>query len=138
QEFKVETSALPARYGQHFAAAVNVVTKSGTNAFHGNGFEFTRHYRFNANNYFATTNDGLKRNQFGGTLGGPILRNRLFFFGAYQNKIEKTRPATAQRFVPTAAMRAGDFTVFGSAACNNGTARTLRLPFVNNQADPSL
>src|SRR5712691_5585315 len=138
QEFKVETSALPARYGQHFAAAVNVVTKSGTNVFHGNAFEFTRHYRFNENNYFATTNDGLKRNQFGGTLGGPVVRNRVFFFGAYQDKIEKTRPATAQRFVPTAAMRAGDFTTFASAACNAGTARTLRAPFVNNQVNPSL
>jgi len=137
QEFKVETSALPARYGQHFAAAVNVVTKSGTNIFHGNAFEFARHFRFNANDFFATTNDGLKRNQFGGTLGGPIVRNRIFIFGAEQYRIEKTRPATAQRFVPTAAMRAGDFTAFASAACNGGTARTLRAPFVNNQIDPS-
>jgi len=137
QEFKVETSALPARYGQHFAAAVNVITKSGTNVFHGNAFEFSRHYRFNAKNFFATTDDGLKRNQFGGTLGGPIVRNRLFIFGAEQYRVEKTRPATAQRFVPTAAMRAGDFTAFASAACNAGTARTLRAPFVNNKIDPS-
>src|SRR5215831_5315836 len=94
QEFKVESSALPARYGQHNAAVVNVVTRSGTNAFHGTLFEFSRHYRFNARNFFATANDGLKRNQFGGALGGPIIQNRLFFFGAYQKKIEKTRPAT--------------------------------------------
>jgi hypothetical protein len=137
QEFKVESSALPARYGQHNAAAVNVVTRSGTNAFHGTVFEFSRHYRFNARNFFATADDGLRRNQFGGTLGGPIVQNRLFFFAAYQKKIEKTRPATALRYVPTAAMRSGDFTAFASAACNNGSAKTLKLPFVNNVTDPS-
>ncbi len=137
QEFKVESSALPARYGQHNAAAVNVVTRSGTNAFHGTIFEFSRHYRFNARNYFATADDGLRRNQFGGTLGGPIIQNRLFFFGAYQHKIEKTRPATALRFVPTADMRAGNFTTFASAACNNGSAKALKAPFVNNVTNPS-
>ena len=62
QEFKVESSALPARYGQHNAAAVNVVTRSGANAFHGTVFEFSRHYRFNARNFFATADDGLRRN----------------------------------------------------------------------------
>ncbi|PYR97444.1 MAG: hypothetical protein DMG12_24245 [Acidobacteria bacterium] len=66
QEFKVETSAVPAQYGQHSAGAVNGVTKSGTNAFHGDLFEFVRNKVFNARNALATTRDGLKRNQFGG------------------------------------------------------------------------
>ena len=136
QEFKVETSSLPARYGQHAAAAVNLITRSGTNSYRGVVFDFVRHYRFNEKNYFALTKDSLRRNQFGGTMGGPVVQNRLFFFGAYQGKVEKTNPTTAQRFVPTAAMRAGDFTTFASAACNNGTARTLKTPFVNNQVDP--
>ena len=92
QEFKVETSSLPARYGHHAASAVNAVTKSGTNAFHGNVFEFVRDYRFNARNFFAPTRDSLKRNQFGGTLGGPILKDKLFFFGGYQGTIEKSNP----------------------------------------------
>ena len=72
QEFKVETSSLPARYGHHAASAVNIVTKSGTNSFKGSAFEFNRNYHFNARNSFAPTRDSLKRNQFGGRLGGPI------------------------------------------------------------------
>src|SRR6266700_1199075 len=67
QEFKAETSALPARYGHHAASAVNIVTKSGTNKFHGDLFEFVRNYKFNARNFFATERDSLKRNNFGGT-----------------------------------------------------------------------
>lgn len=74
QEFKVETSAVPAQYGQHSGGAVNAVTKSGTNEYHGDLFEFVRNKVFNARNAFATQRDGLKRNQFGGVLGGPIVR----------------------------------------------------------------
>ena len=92
QEFKVETSSLPARYGHHAASAVNLVTKSGTNTFHGNAFEFIRDYHFNARNFFAPTRDSLKRNQFGGTLGGPLIKDKLFFFGGYQGQIEKSNP----------------------------------------------
>ena len=84
QEFKVETSSLPARYGHHAASAVNIVTKSGTNKLSGSVFEFLRNYRFNARNALATTKDSLNRNQFGGTLGGPIQKSKMFFFGAYQ------------------------------------------------------
>ena len=76
QEFKVETSALPARYGHHAASAVNVVTKSGTNKFTAAPSSFLRNYRFNARNAFAPARDSLKRNQFGGTLGGPIVKNK--------------------------------------------------------------
>ena len=76
QEFKVETSAIPARYGQHAAAAVNVVTKSGTNAFHGDLFEFLRNGDLNARDFFASSRDSLKRNQFGGTAGGAIRKDK--------------------------------------------------------------
>src|SRR5205807_4271671 len=85
QEFKVETSAMPAQYGQHSSGAVNSVTKSGTNAIHGDLFEFVRNKIFNARNAFATERDGVKRNQFGGVVGGPIIRNKLFFFGGHQS-----------------------------------------------------
>src|SRR4029077_1516453 len=68
QEFKVETSALPAQYGHHSAGAVNVVTKSGTNSFHGDAFEFLRNGDFNARDTFSPARDALKRSQFGGTL----------------------------------------------------------------------
>jgi hypothetical protein len=82
QEFKVETSGLAAQYGFHSSGAVNAVTKSGTNNFHGSVFEFLRNGSLNARNAFDVRNDGLKRNQFGGTIGGPIIRNKLFFFAA--------------------------------------------------------
>jgi hypothetical protein len=133
QEFKVETSALPARYGHHAASAVNLVTKSGSNDIKGSVFEFVRNYRFNARNAFATERDSLKRNQFGGALGGPIIRNKAFFFGAYQGRVERSNPATSIRYVPTAAMLNGDFTAFASPACNGGRQIALRAPFVDNQ-----
>ena len=78
QEFKVETSALPAQYGYHSGSVVNAVTKSGTNDFHGDLFEFVRNGVFNARDFFATKRDTLKRNQFGGVLGGRIIRDKLF------------------------------------------------------------
>jgi hypothetical protein len=137
QEFKVETSALPARYGHHAASAVNIVTKSGTNSLNGSGFAFTRNYRFNARNAFALERDSLKRNQFGGVIGGPILTNKVFFFGGYQGKVERSNPSTTISYVPTAAMLQGDFTTFASPACNGGRQVTLGAGFVNNQIDPA-
>ena len=138
QEFKVETSALPARYGHHAASAVNLVTKSGTNDYHGTGFGFVRNHVFNSKNYFAAEKDSLKRGQVGGTLGGPIKESKIFFFGAYQGKIERTNPETSFRYVPTQAMLNGDFTAFASPECNVGRQITLRAPFVNNRVSPTL
>src|SRR3954471_19323789 len=139
QEFKVETSSLPARYGHHAASAVNLVTKSGTNAVRGDLFEFIRDYHFNARNFFAPVRDSLKRNQFGGTLGGPVVRDRLFFFGGYQGRIEKSNPPETTSFVPTAAMLAGDFTAIASPSCS-GRQITLAPAsgFVNNTINPAL
>jgi len=144
QEFSVATSGLNAQHGMHSGAAVNAVTKSGTNRFAGNAFEFLRDHRFNATNPFAQigpdgtrVDDGLKRNQFGGTLGGPIVPNRLFFFGAYQGTTVRQQPAANIARVPTAAMLAGDFTTVTSPACNNGRQLTLRGGFVNNRVDPA-
>lgn len=137
QEFKVETSALPARYGHHAASTVNVVTRSGSNKVTGDVFEFLRNYRFNARNYFAPTRDSLNRNQFGGTLGAPLVKDKLFFFGGYQGRIERSNPATALSYVPTQAMLEGDFTAFAAPACNGGIQRNLAAPFVNNRVDPS-
>lgn len=136
QEFKVESSALPARYGHHAASAVNIVTKSGSNTIKGNAFAFLRDYHFNARNAFATARDSLRRSQYGGTVGAPIIRDKLFFFGAYQGKDEKSNPPTTLSFVPTQAMLNGDFTAFASPACNAGRQITLRAPYVNNTIDP--
>jgi hypothetical protein len=137
QEFKVETSSLPARYGHHAASAVNIITKSGTNNFKGSAFEFNRDYHFNARNAFATTRDSLRRNQFGGVIGGPVMKNKAFFFGGYHGQIEKTNPPTSISYIPTRAMLNGDFTAFASPACNGGVQRNLGGGFVNNQIDPS-
>ena len=123
------TSGLSAENGVKSGASVNAVTKSGTNAFHGSGFEFLRDRRFNAPEHFAAfgpdgkqMDDGLRRNQFGGTLGGPIVRDKLFFFGGYQGTILRQVPTGNIAYVPTAQMLAGDFTTIASPACNAGTA----------------
>src|SRR5437773_12470525 len=109
QEFKVETSASSAQNGVKSAGNVSLVTKSGTNAFHGDAFEFVRNGKFNARNTFALSRDTIKRNQFGGTLGGPVMKNKLFFFGGYQGTIVRQDPSDLLSFVPTPAMMAGDF-----------------------------
>ncbi len=137
QEFKVETSALPAQYGHHSAAAINAVTKSGTNDFHGDLFEFLRNGALNARNAYALTRDSLKRNQFGGTAGGPIIKNKLFFFAGYQDTVQRSAPATVITFVPTPTMMAGDFRDITSPACNNGRQINLAAPFAGNQISPS-
>ncbi len=145
QEFRVETSAQNAQNGFHSGASVNIATKSGTNVFHGDLFEFFRNYRFNATSPFAAVNpatgkrrnDGLSRNQFGGTFGGPVKTDKMFFFGAYQGTNTDQAPADLISFVPTAAMLAGDFTTIASAQCNTRGAVTLGAPFVNNRLDPS-
>ena len=144
QEFKVETSALAAQYGQHSAGAVNVITKSGTNEYHGDLFEFVRNYEFNARNFFAPTRDSLKRNQFGGTLGAPIIKDKLFFFLGYQGTIIRSNPAVATGTVPTPQMVLnGDFSTIASTACQTKPVQLYdpasspttagRLPFVGNQ-----
>lgn len=141
QEFSVQTGGLSARNGLQAGALVNVVTKSGTNQFHGNLFEFVRNGNFNARNFFAPTQDSLRRNQFGGTIGGPIKRDKVFFFGGYQGTRERTAPPESIAYVPTAAVLKGDFSVLASAACQSAGARTLidpitKVPFSNNFIDP--
>ena len=144
QEFKVETSAVPAQYGYHSTAAVNAVTKSGTNEFHGDLFEFLRNGDLNANDYFnnavGAPRDTLKRNQFGGTIGGPIRKDKLFFFGGYQRTSLRSDGVQATAFIPTPAMAQGDFSGIASPQCNNGVQKVLpeSLGFANNQISPSL
>lgn len=109
REFSVESNSLPARNGIHPGSLVNVVTNSGTNKFHGSAFEFIRNNIINATNFFSTAQDTVKRNQFGGTLGGRILTDKLFFFGGYQNTINKQVGNATHYCLPTPAELAGDF-----------------------------
>src|SRR5206468_4992569 len=123
-EFSVETSTLPARNGLHPGGVVNAVTKSGSNAWHGSLFEFIRNGDVNAINYFAPRQDSLKRNQFGGTFGGRIIRDKLFFFGGYQGSTIRQDPSSSTAFVPTPAALAGDFSQLDGAGCQaRGVAR---------------
>jgi hypothetical protein len=129
QEFKVETSALPAQYGYHSVGAVNATTRSGTNQFHGVVFDFFRNGALNARDYFATKRDGLKRNQFGGTVGGPVMRDKLFFFGAYQGTVTRTATTTTTQNIPTAAMFTNGFSYTKS-----GVTTTVTPAQFNQQA----
>jgi hypothetical protein len=108
QEFKIETGNYDAEFGRATGAIINAVTRSGTNQFHGAFYEFFRNQNLNAMNYYDKTRQPYHQNQFGATIGGPIIRNKLFFFGDYEGlRISQAQPSTS--FVPTAAQRSGDF-----------------------------
>src|SRR5437899_3970604 len=108
QEFKVQTNNPTAEFGVFGGAAVNLSIRSGTNQFHGSGFDYFRGDSLNARSYFALTKAPYKSNQFGGTLGGPLVRAKAFFFGDYQGlRLDQGRTVTLT--VPTALMRQGNF-----------------------------
>jgi hypothetical protein len=142
QEFKVQTTNYSAEFGRNVGGVVNVVIKSGSNEFHGGVFEFLRNEAFNARNFFQRPGTDIpvfRRNQFGGFLGGPILKNKTFFFVNYEGTKEYTA-GTAQSTVATAAEARGDFsnsffnnrpTQIFDPATYNATTRA-RLPFAGN------
>jgi len=111
QEFSVQTEGLPAQYGLHPGGVVNIVTKSGTNSLHGDFFYFLRNGDLNARQEATVKRDTLKRNQFGGTAGGRLIKDKLFFFGGYQGTRQRSDPANNNAWVPTAATLLGDFSV---------------------------
>jgi hypothetical protein len=115
QEFSVDTNSFDAQYGTNAGAVVNVITKSGTNSWHGDAFEFVRNREFNARNFFAVQKDPLKRNQFGGTLGGPLKKDRSFIFLGYQQTIIRTQNNAQNTILPTAANLNGDFSNYETA-----------------------
>ena len=112
QEFRVLTNTFDAEYGRNSGSVVNVITKSGTNALHGNLYEFFRNTKLNANPYCFTAVDGIpcdkpqfNQNQFGGTLGGPVVKDRTFFFTSYEGRRIRQGIPSPLVFVPTAAER---------------------------------
>ena len=123
QEFSVQTSNYSAEYGQNSAGVVNVVTKSGTNSLHGDTFGFLRNAVFNARNFFAARRDQLKRGQFGTTVGGPIVRDKAFFFGSYQGTRIRNLQGGLSAFVPTSANIAGEFSSLLNASDPNNPQR---------------
>lgn len=131
QEFSVQTNNFDARFGGVGGAVVNIVTKSGTNQIHGLLFEYVRNGDLNAINYFATKQDTLKRNQFGGVVGGPIVKDRLFYFASFQGTTINNISEGNVAFVPTAAERQG---IFSSTVKNPATG----APFPGNTISPKL
>ena len=132
QEFNVQTSAIPAQYGEHTGGAINIATKSGTNQFHGDAFEFVRNSDFNAKDFFSVSathpdglSDGLKRNQFGGTIGGPIKKEKVFFFLGYQGTLIRQQPPSNQAILPTASELEGNFQNYISQCFQGRTPPTL-------------
>ena len=128
QEFSIQTSNYSAAQGASAGAVVNAVTRSGTNNLNGGAFGYLRDRTFNSKNFFLPERDFLKRKQYGGYAGGPIVRNKVFFFAGWQGTKIQNVGGTLNNTVPTAAMRAGDFSAI---------ATPLRDPqggfFPNNQ-----
>jgi len=138
REFTIVSNSPPAEYGRFNGGVVSLTTKSGSNAFHGDAFEFGRHEALNARNYFASTAPGkpvFRRNQYGGTLGGPVRRERTFFFVDYQGQ-RQTIGRTVVSTVPTALQRQGVFTepIGGRVApiFDPATGGANRTPFPGN------
>src|SRR4051812_36708386 len=139
QEFKIESNSPPAEFGRFNGGVVNLTTKSGGNAFHGNGFEFFRNEHLNATNYFQSSNavkPEYRRNQYGGMAGGPIVKDRTFFFADFQGQRQAVG-RTVTSTVPTLLQRQGIFTesiagrvpaIYDPAS----TAGSSRTPFPGN------
>src|SRR6185437_9152407 len=139
-EFRILTSNPPAEYGETSGATTSVVTKSGGNEFHGALYEFLRNNAFDARNFFAAGTEPLHQNQFGATLGGPIRRNKDFFFAYYEGQRDR-QGETQAAIVPTPAQRRGDFS--GIIDPSTGKPRPLineftGQPFPGNQIPPFL
>src|SRR5262245_34530563 len=142
QEFSVQTSNYSAEYGENAGGVVNIITKSGTNNLHGSGFGFLRNNVFNARNFFSPKVDQLKRAQFGGTFGGPVVipnvyngKDKTFFFFGYQGTTLRNLQGSTSAFVPTAANLAGDFSAVldAASAANPLRKATTIIDPLNNQ-----
>jgi hypothetical protein len=133
QEFSFDTSAFSAKFAGLGGGVMNAVTRGGTNQIHGVLFEFLRNSALNGRNYFSPTQDGLKRNQFGGTIGGPIRKDKTFGFFSYQGTTLTQNPINSAT-VLTAAERGGDFSAVSKQLVNPSTG----APFAGNQISPTL
>jgi hypothetical protein len=134
QEFSAQTSNMGVEHGGLSGGALNVVTKSGTNNIHGDVFWFVRNTALNATNFFSRQQDQLKRNQFGFTIGGPFIKNKLFGFGGYQKLLIRQAPGDTRNLTLTAAERRGDFS---SNSIVLYDPLTPGRPFPNNMIPPS-
>jgi hypothetical protein len=129
-EFRILTTNANPEYGNYSGGLINVVTKSGGNAFHGSVFEFLRNTVLDAKSYFSAKRSTFQQNQYGGTLGGPIKRNKLFFFGDYQGQHTKQGQDTGQVGVPSLANRGGNFSDLITSSNPNPLPGTVNGDFL--------
>ena len=153
QEFKMQTNFFSAEYGQTGGAVVNMVTRSGSNDFHGTGYYFLRDAKLNANDWFANRAGraipAFHRDQYGGVIGGPVIRNKTFFFAGYEYTMQES-PTSQNISVPTALQRNGDFSqTFNAgnqlmvihnpfATQTNAAGAIVRNPFPDNRVPASM
>ena len=128
-EFRILTQTAPPEYGGTAGATTSVVTRSGTNQMHGAVYEFVRNDAFDARNFFSAKVEPLKQHQFGGTVGGPIVRDRVLFFGYYEG-FRNEQGLTTTATVPTLQERQGDFSGLGVPLVNLAAGG---VPFANNR-----
>lgn len=129
QEFSFQTNSYNAKFSGRGGGVVNAATRSGGNEFHGTAFEYLRNHALNARNFFASSDDGLKRNQYGFSFGGPVQKNKTFFFVSWQATKVRSVPTQNVAVTPTSAELGGDF----SAISTQLTDPNTQVPFAGNQ-----
>src|SRR5450432_3077183 len=127
EEFRLITNSFDAEYGKFSGAVVNAITKSGTNGFHGDAFEFLRNDKLDAKNFFAPSKSELRRNQFGYAAGGPVWKNKIFWFSDYQGTRQVQGAESGLVTVPTADQRLGNFdpSLFATTDTVNGVSTSV-------------
>ncbi len=141
-EFKIQNNVYDASFGMASGTFMNLITNSGTNQIHGSAWEFARNSIFDASGYFSQGKPALSRNQFGGAIGGPIIKDKIFYFGSYEG-LRLTQGQISSSIVPTAAQKSGDFSSFltGTTAnlcASSGSAAPPNLNFDTGQLfDPA-
>ena len=133
KEFKIENNIYDAAFGIASGTTMNLITESGTNSFHGSAWELLRNRDLDARNFFATARPEFIRNQFGGAVGGPIRKNKTFFFGSYEG-LRQIQGQSGGSFVPTPAQRSGDFSSFltgqmANLCASSGSAAPANLNY---------
>jgi hypothetical protein len=135
QEIRIQTHNFSAEYGHTAGGQVSIVSKAGTNEFHGTAWEFHRNSALNARSFFQDRKPEQKQNQAGASAGGPIIPGRLFWFGAYQRLWDRREAGSSQTVVPSAAQRTGDFTAL-STTLRNPVDPLTGAPFTDSTGAP--
>ena len=137
KEFSIQTQNFSAEYGRNAGSQINVVSKTGTNQFHGAAWEFLRNDALNARQFFAARVPARKQNQFGAAAGGPIRKDRLFVFGSYQGLRDRKEAASVNSTVPNATQRGGDFSGLNKTL-NNPVDAITGQPFTTAGGAPCI